>query len=76
MRVLRHQAAETLIAGRLRLLLAAFEGEPAPVHILHAPLPQLPQKTRRFLNFESGGLRASLIAVGKTWLDRARIKRN
>lgn len=65
-RLLHYQAAAALVAGRLRLLLAAFEGKPAPVHILHASLPQLPQKTRRFLDFASGRLRASLIAVAQT----------
>lgn len=65
-RLLHYQAAGSLVAGRLRLILAEFEGEPAPVHILHAPLPQLPQKTRRFLDFASSRLRATLIAVGKT----------
>ncbi len=64
-RLLHYQAAAALSAGRLQLLLAAFEGEPLPVHILHAPLPQLPQKTRRFLDFANGRLRASLMSVGK-----------
>ncbi|HEY0680878.1 MAG TPA: LysR family transcriptional regulator [Steroidobacter sp.] len=63
--LLHYQAADALRAGRLRLLLEGFEGEPAPVHALHAPLTQLPQKIRRFLDFSSDRLRASLLAIGK-----------
>ncbi|WP_416409340.1 LysR family transcriptional regulator [Agrobacterium rosae] len=65
-RLLQYQAAGALRAGRLRRILEGFEGDPVPVHILHAPLPQLPQKIRRFLNFASERLRASLVAIGET----------
>ena len=63
--VLHYQAAEGISAGRLSLMLEDFEREPVPVHILHAPLPQLPQKTRRFLEFASERLRASLRAIAE-----------
>jgi DNA-binding transcriptional LysR family regulator len=63
-RLLHYQAADSIRAGRLRLMLEDFEAEPAPVHILHAPLPQLPQKIRRFLDFANDRLRAALLTIG------------
>jgi DNA-binding transcriptional LysR family regulator len=63
-RLLHYQAADSIRAGRLRLMLEDFEGDPAPVHILHAPLPQLPQKIRRFLDFANDRLRAALLTIG------------
>lgn len=65
-RLMHYQAAEALRSGRLRLLLTSFEGKPAPVHVLHAPRPQLPQKIRYFLDFASVRLRASLIGIAET----------
>jgi len=65
-RLLHYQAADALRAGTLRLVLEAFEEEAAPVHLLHAPVLQLPQKIRRFLDFSSDRLRASLFAIGKS----------
>jgi DNA-binding transcriptional LysR family regulator len=65
-RLLHYQAADAIRAGRLHVMLEAFESDPAPVHVLHAPLPQLPQKIRRFLDFASDRLRASLRAIGET----------
>ncbi|MBK4723010.1 LysR family transcriptional regulator [Azospirillum sp. YIM DDC1] len=64
-RLLHYQAAQALKEGRLRLLLENFESEPAPVHVLHAPLVQLPQKTRHFIDFAASRLRASLLALGQ-----------
>ncbi|WP_245295016.1 LysR family transcriptional regulator [Pararhizobium antarcticum] len=61
--LLHYQAIDALNAGRVRLLLDSFEANPAPVHILHAPLTQLPQKIRRFLDFAGDRLRASLLAI-------------
>lgn len=65
-RLLHYQAAQALADGRLRLVLEAFEPEPAPVHVLHAPLTQLPQKTRYFIDFASARIRASVQALGQT----------
>ena len=62
-RLLHYQAAQALADGRLRLVLEAFEPEPAPVHVLHAPLAQLPQKTRYFIDFASARIRASVQAL-------------
>lgn len=58
--LLHYQVADAVKAGRLLLVLEAFEGTPAPVHLLHASLSQLPLKTRRFLDVASGSLRNAL----------------
>lgn len=58
--LLHYQVANAVEAGNLVILLEAFEGEPAPVHILHAPLSQLPLKMRRFLDVATQGLRTAL----------------
>ena len=63
-RLLHYQVADAMRAGRLRLLLESFEPEPAPVHVLHAPLAQLPRKIRLFLDFANGPLRAALLRIG------------
>ena len=62
-RVLHYQCAGALRAGTLRLLLAAWERPPAPVHLLHAPRARLPLKTRAFLDFATPHLRARLAAL-------------
>lgn len=59
-RVLHYQVAEAVRAGRLRLILEDHEDEAAPVHVLHASLHQLPQKTRLFIDFASVRLGAFL----------------
>lgn len=59
-RLLHYQVAEAVRRGQLRLLLEDHEDEAAPVHLLHAPASQLPQKTRRFLDYASDRLRAFL----------------
>ncbi|TGN61755.1 LysR family transcriptional regulator [Paracoccus liaowanqingii] len=63
-RLLHYQVADALNAGRLCLLLESYEQEPVPVHLLHASRPQLPQKVRRFLDFASSRMRASLLDNG------------
>lgn len=64
--LLHYQVADALRHGRLRLLLESFEDAPVPVHLVHAPLPQLPLKTRRFLDFSIGRLRAQLSGIAGT----------
>lgn len=59
--LLHYQVDRAVRAGRLTIVLEEFENEPSPVHLLHAPLMQLPQKTRRFLDFAQDRLRASLL---------------
>ncbi len=64
-RLLHYQVADAVRAGRLRLLFESSESDPAPVHVLHAPLPQLPRKIRSFLDLATDRLRAALRAVEK-----------
>lgn len=59
-RVLHYQCAEALREGSLRIILAAFEAAPLPVHLLHAGGGPLPSKTRAFLDFATGKLRDAL----------------
>ena len=67
-RLLHYQVAESLRSGRLSVLLAAHEGEAIPVHFIHAPVAQLPLKTRRFLDYATERMRASLREIA---LDRS-----
>lgn len=62
-RVLHYQAAEAVAAGVLRLVLEAFEPEPRPVSLLHAPRGALPLKMRAFLDFAAPRLREGLRAL-------------
>jgi DNA-binding transcriptional LysR family regulator len=59
-RVLHYQCADAINDGSLRIILANFEVEPLPVHLLHAGRGALPSKMRVFLDFRSGRLRESL----------------
>lgn len=63
-RLLHYQVADAVGSGRLRLVLEHLEDVPSPVHLLHAPLPQLPQKIRRFLDVASERLRERLLGLG------------
>ena len=56
-RVLHYQCADAVNDGSLRIMLADFEIEPLPVHLLHAGRGALPSKMRVFLNFAAGRLR-------------------
>jgi DNA-binding transcriptional LysR family regulator len=60
--VLSYQAARAVGEGRLQVVLADFEPEPIPVHLIHAHQGLLPLKMRRFLEFAAPRLRKSLAA--------------
>jgi DNA-binding transcriptional LysR family regulator len=62
-RVLHYQCADAVREGSLRIILADFEVEPLPVHLLHAGRGELPTKTRFFLNFAAKRLRARLSSL-------------
>jgi DNA-binding transcriptional LysR family regulator len=62
-RVLHYQCADAVREGSLRILLADFEVEPLPVHLIHAGRGALPSKTRVFLDFAAGRLRERLAAL-------------
>lgn len=59
-RVLHYQCADAVATGALRLLLARFEPDPLPVHLLHAGGGALPSKLRVFLDFAAPRLRERL----------------
>src|SRR5215813_4729932 len=62
-RVLHYQCAEAIKDGSLRIILANFEVEPLPVHLLHTGPGALPSKMRVFLDFAAGRLRESLSSL-------------
>ena len=62
-RVLHYQCADAINDGSLRIILANFEVEPLPVHLLHAARGALPAKLRVFLDFAAGRLRKGLSSL-------------
>jgi len=61
--VLSYQVAGAVAAGKLRILLAEFETEALPVHLVHAAQGLLPHKMRSFLDFAAPRLRKSLAGI-------------
>jgi DNA-binding transcriptional LysR family regulator len=61
-RVFSYQVAAALAAGKIELVLEAFEPSPSPVHLVHAGAGLLPLKLRAFLDFAVPRLRAVLSA--------------
>ncbi len=59
-RVLHYQCADAVRDGSLRIVLADFEPEPLPVHLIHAGRGALPSKMRVFLDFAADRLRHRL----------------
>lgn len=64
-RSLHYQVRDGLQAGKLSIVLAKYELEPFPVHLVHAARGQLPLKMRRFLDFAAPRLRAVLDEVNE-----------
>ncbi len=62
-RVLSYQAAHAVAAGKLKIVLEAFEPEPIPVNLVHAAQGLLPLKMRSFLDFAVPRLRRALSAA-------------
>jgi DNA-binding transcriptional LysR family regulator len=62
-RVLHYQCADAVRDGSLRIILADFEVEPLPVHLLHAVRGGLPSKMWVFLDFAVGRLRERLASL-------------
>jgi len=62
-RVLHYQCADAIHDGSLRIILANFEVEPLPVHLLHAGRGALPSKMRVFLDFAAGRLHERLASL-------------
>lgn len=63
-RLLHYQVIDAVRASQLSIVLEAYELEPSPVHLVHAPRGQLPLKMRRFLDFAAPRLRRTLHDVG------------
>lgn len=57
-RALRYQVAADVHAGRLAIVLAEFEPEPIPVHLVHVAGRMAPAKLRAFIDFAAERLRA------------------
>jgi DNA-binding transcriptional LysR family regulator len=62
-RVLHYQCADAVRAGSLKIMLADFEVDPLPVHLIHAARGALPSKMRAFLDFAAGRMRKALAAL-------------
>ncbi len=62
-RVLHYQCADAVREGALRIVLADFEVEPLPVHLMHAGRGALPLKMRVFLDFAADRLRKRLTSL-------------
>ena len=63
-RVLHYQCADAVRDGSLQIILADFEVEPFPVHLLHVGRGALPSKMRVFLDFVSDRLKHRLRNLG------------
>ncbi|MDM0121028.1 LysR family transcriptional regulator [Variovorax arabinosiphilus] len=61
-RLLHYQAVEAIGRGALRIVLEAYEPEPAPVHLVHVSRGQMPLKMRRFLDVAAPRLREAIEA--------------
>ncbi|MFG1304777.1 LysR substrate-binding domain-containing protein [Xanthobacter autotrophicus] len=64
-RLLHYQCAAAVRDGDLRIILADFEPEPLPVHLIHAERGTLPSKMRVFLDFAAERLRTRLKSLQK-----------
>lgn len=58
-RVLSYQIGEHLVAGRLQTVLADFEQEPLPIHIVHPEGRRASAKVRAFIDLAAERLRAN-----------------
>lgn len=59
-RVLSYQVAQAVLEGRIEVVLAEYEPEPAPVSLIHAGQALTPLKVRMALDFIAPRLRARL----------------
>ena len=62
-RVLHYQCADAVRNGSLRIILADFEVEPLPVHLMYPVRGALPSKIRVFVDFAAGRLRERLTSL-------------
>ena len=64
-RLLHYQVAEAVARGTLRIVLAAHEPAPLPVHLLHGTRGAMPLKLRAFMDFAVPRLRQALTALSQ-----------
>ena len=64
-RCLAYQAAASLRAGRLRIVLAEHEPDPVPVHIVYPAGRRAPAKVRAFVEFARHRLAAEPVLQGR-----------
>ena len=57
-RAMHYQVDADVRAGRLKIVLAEFEPEPLPVHLVHVAGRRVPAKLRAFIDFAAERLRA------------------
>ena len=57
-RAMRYQVDAAVRDGRLQIVLAEFEPEPIPVHLVHVAGRMAPAKLRAFIDFATDRLRA------------------
>jgi DNA-binding transcriptional LysR family regulator len=62
-RVLSYQVAPAIADRRLQIVLADYEPEPLPVHLLYPAQAHPPLKLRRFLEFAAPRLKKTLAAI-------------
>ena len=62
-RLMSYQIAGHLAAGRLKRILAKFEAEPLPIHVLHREGRQASAKVRSFVDFLVEHLRTDLALI-------------
>ncbi|MEJ0100254.1 MAG: LysR family transcriptional regulator [Pseudomonadota bacterium] len=56
-RLMHYQVADAIARRELKILLASYEPEPAPIHLVHASRGHMPLKMRSFLDFSAPRLR-------------------
>ena len=59
-RLLHYQVVDAVQRGELQILLAPYEPEPVPVHLVHALRGQMPLKMRHFIDFAAPRLREAI----------------
>lgn len=64
-RVLSYQVAPAIAERRLKIVLADYEPESLPVHLLHPAQTHPPLKLRRFLEFAAPRLKKALATIDK-----------
>jgi len=65
-RALAYQVDADVLAGRLKIVLAEFEPQPIPVHLVHVAGRKAPAKVRAFIDFAAERLRSVPVLSPRT----------